>query len=49
MLLQAVFVVEHAQLVFEAIERVQVPLAATFHNQEQNKKPEPHIHTMYNQ
>ena len=31
--LQAIFVVEHAQRVFEVMDRVQVAVAATFNNQ----------------
>ena len=42
-----VFVAEHAQQVFEVMDRVQVAVVATFNNPEQNRKPKPHIHRVY--
>ena len=41
-------VVEHAQQVLEVMDRVQLAVAAIFHNQEQNKQPKPHIHRVCN-
>ena len=46
--LQAIFVVDHAQQVFEDMDQVQVAVAALFNNQEENGRPKPHIHRVHN-